>query len=142
MDEKLPSHLKPMVRREFLVTTGGALALTALPKLAHATPGPPRRPPEGVPEPLPKALMELVPDLKKPPAPFTLVDFDRNPFQRPLGAAFQIPELPDPGRAPKHGKGVDDDDDKEKEKDKKDKDKDKGKSAVQLGDPAQNEELL
>ena len=134
MEKELPQAAKPLIRREFLISTGAAAALTVLSGSAFAK-AKPRRPPDGLPLPTPKRVLDTVFGLKKPPAPFTLVDFERNPFQRPMGLAYDLPDLPDPGRSPKHGRGIaDSGDDLEKESDGV------GSDGNRLGDERRQEE--
>lgn len=73
-------------RRGFLISAGAAVACTALPSNAGAARFGPPAPVQGI--PAPPAVTNIMPRqlwLLKPPAPFTLTDFERNPFQRPMG---------------------------------------------------------
>jgi hypothetical protein len=73
-----------MLRRRFLSCAGAALAYAALPlKLARALPPIGRRP--------------------KVPKPFSIPDYERNPFLRPIGLPFSLSELGRPTPPPQSG---------------------------------------
>ena len=102
---------KPVQRRQFIVSTGAAVAYGLLPKTSAGFPVVQLvPPPQGLPLPPPPQLLSSIFGFYKPPAPFTLVDFQRNPFQRPLGAAYAPNEFHLPGTSqpivPKQGRGI------------------------------------